>query len=65
MLGNSPQAKSLGQAVARFIAKPGRLVVNAKAKSPTGLGVAELLTLSEPASLFNKLDVTATAEDRP
>jgi len=65
MLGNSPQAKSLGQAVARFIAKPGRLIVNAKAKSPTGLGLAELLTTSEPAALFSKLYVTATAEDRP
>ena len=65
MLGNSPQAKSLGQAVARFIAKPGRLTVNAKAKSPTGLGLAELLATSEPAALFSKLDVTATTEDRP
>jgi hypothetical protein len=65
MLGNSPQAKALGQALGRFIAKPGRLTIHATPKSPGGLGVAELMTTSEPAALFDKLNVTATAEDRP
>lgn len=65
MLGNSAQAKALGQALGRFIAKPARLTINAAPKSPSGLGLAELLANSEPAALFGQLDVTATAEERP
>jgi hypothetical protein len=45
LLGNSPQAKAVAQAVARFVAKPGRLVIAAKAKDPAGLGAADLAAL--------------------
>ncbi|HZH52566.1 MAG TPA: hypothetical protein VEZ16_11875 [Microvirga sp.] len=62
MLGNSEQAKTLSQAVARFIAKPGRLTINAQAKDPAGLGVVDLLSLSEPADALTKLNITARVE---
>jgi hypothetical protein len=62
MLGNSPAGKAIGQAVARFVVKPGRLSISAKTKAPAGLGVADFATLSEPAAILDRLEVTATAE---
>jgi hypothetical protein len=62
MLGNSGSAKAVGQAIARFIAKPGRLSISARAKDSAGLGLADLASLGEPATIFDKLEVTATAE---
>ena len=62
LLGNSASSKSLAQAIARFLAKPGRLVISAKAKEPDGLGVADLAALGDPASILEKLDLSARAE---
>ncbi|HEY8565381.1 MAG TPA: hypothetical protein VIL65_07770 [Beijerinckiaceae bacterium] len=62
VLGNSASAKAIGQAVARFVAKPGRLVVTARAKDAAGLGVTDLMMLGEPSAVLEKLDVTAVAE---
>ncbi len=62
MLGNAPAAKTLGQAVARFIAKPGRLTISMTAKDPAGLGIADLAATAEPAAILDKLEITATAE---
>jgi hypothetical protein len=62
LLGNTAQGKELGQAVARFIAKPGRLTVAAKTKNGAGLGVADLALLGDPTALLDKLELTATAE---
>jgi hypothetical protein len=62
MLGNAPAAKALGQAVARFVAKPGRLTITAATKDPAGLGIADVAATPEPAALLNKLEITATAE---
>ena len=62
ILGSSPSAKSLGQAIARFIAKPGRLSISAKTKDPAGLGIADIASLGEPAAILDRLEVTATAE---
>jgi hypothetical protein len=62
MLGNSAQAKTLGQAVARFVAKPGRLTISATTKDPAGLGLADVIATPEPAAILNKLEITATAE---
>ncbi len=62
MLGNSGQAKALGQAIARFVAKPGKLSIAAKTKDPAGLGVADLASIGEPGVILDKLEVTATAE---
>jgi hypothetical protein len=62
ILGNSAQAKQIAQAVARFIAKPGKLTISARARDAVGLGVSDFALLGEPASILEKLDVTATAE---
>ena len=62
MLGNSGQAKAIGQAVARFVAKPGKLSIAAKTKDPGGLGVADLASIGEPGVILEKLEITATAE---
>ncbi|HEX5867409.1 MAG TPA: hypothetical protein VFY72_06840 [Beijerinckiaceae bacterium] len=62
MLGNAPAARTLGQAVARFVAKPGRLTISMTAKDPAGLGIADLAATPEPAAILDKLEITATAE---
>jgi len=62
VLGSSPAAKNLAQAIARFIAKPGRLAISAKTKDPAGLGIADVAAVGEPAAILDKLEVTATAE---
>jgi hypothetical protein len=61
LLGNSGSAKAVGQAIARFVAKPGELQLSAKAKDPDGLGLADILSLGEPTEILQKIDVTATA----
>lgn len=62
ILGNSPAAKTLGQAVSKFVAKPGRLAISAKAKAPGGFGVADFSSGPDPASVLNALEITATAQ---
>jgi hypothetical protein len=62
MIGDSEQAQGLSQAVARFIAKPGKLTVNATPKDPSGFGIAEAVVMSEPKDILNKLNVSAKAE---
>jgi hypothetical protein len=62
MLGGSGQAKAIGQAVARFVAKPGKLSLSAKTKDPAGLGLADLAAVGQPGAILDKLEVTATAE---
>jgi hypothetical protein len=65
MLGNSAQAKALGQAVARFIAKPGRLVIEARAKQPAGLPLLEIAGTAEPSAILERIELTARVEERP
>jgi hypothetical protein len=62
MLGNSPGAQAIGLALARFIAKPGKLTISARAKDAGGLGIADISALGDAPSLLEKLEVTATAE---
>jgi len=62
MLGNSDQAKALGQAVARFIAKPNRLRITARTKNPAGLGLTDLMVLSDPAAALEKLEISVTTD---
>ncbi|WP_230532020.1 hypothetical protein [Microvirga roseola] len=62
LLGNSEQAKTLGQAVSRFIAQPGRLTISAEPKNPSGFGVMDFMLASDPKEALKKLDVTAKAE---
>jgi hypothetical protein len=62
VLGGSPSAKALGQAVSRFVTKPGRLTVSAAAKDPAGLGLMDFSTAPSPGKIFDRLTVDATAE---
>ena len=62
LLGNTASAKTLGQAIARFITKPGRLAITAKAKDSGGLGVADFASIGEPATILEKVDITARSE---
>lgn len=62
VLGNSASAKTIGHAVARFIAKPGRLTIQARAKGPEGVGLADVAASADPTAILDKLDVTAVAE---
>jgi hypothetical protein len=62
MIGNSEQAQTLSQAIARFIAKPGKLTVNATPKDPAGFGIAEAVVLPDPKAILDKLNVSAKAE---
>lgn len=62
MLGPSEAAKTLASAASRFVAKPGTLTIDASAKSPAGLGLADVLTISQPNEIFDKIDVKADAQ---
>jgi hypothetical protein len=62
LLGNSPNAKSLGQAIGRFVAKPGRLTISARTKDPAGIGFSDVAVSPDPAAILDKLEITATVE---
>ncbi|RDJ21519.1 hypothetical protein DWF00_22995 [Bosea caraganae] len=62
LLGKSADAKALVDAAARFVAKPGVMTVQAKAKASSGLGLADVIAVTDPAEVFKKIDVTANAE---
>jgi hypothetical protein len=64
MLGNSGQARGLGQALSRSIAKPGRLTISARAKPGQTIGLLALLGATEPAKVLDKFTITANAEER-
>lgn len=53
LLGGGPSAKEIGNAVANFIADPKTLQITADA--PTGLSLADLNLLQDPAALMSKL----------
>lgn len=61
VLGPSDASKALAAAVAAFIAKPSNLTIEARAKSPAGLGAADFLAMSSPADIVDKLDISARA----
>ncbi|GAU84808.1 hypothetical protein [Bosea sp. BIWAKO-01] len=62
VLGPSDAAKALTAAVSRFAAKPGTLTVQASAKARGGLGLADVLTITDPTEIFDKIDLKANAE---
>jgi hypothetical protein len=62
ILGNSEQAKTLGQAVSQFIAKSGKLTVEAQPKNPSGFGVMDAVLASDPKALLQKLNISAKVE---
>lgn len=61
LLGASPQAKSITDASTRFLAKPERIVFAFKAKSPDGVGLAEIMTIGKPDDFFALTDLTIQA----
>jgi hypothetical protein len=62
ILGPSDGAKSVAAAASRFVAKPGTLTVQASAKSAAGLGLADVITMTEPTEIFDKIDLKADAQ---
>jgi hypothetical protein len=62
MLGPSDAAKTLTAAISRFAAKPGTLNVAVSAKSASGLGLADVIALTDPTDIFDKIDLKANAE---
>jgi hypothetical protein len=62
LLGASEGARTLTSALARFVARPGRLDVDLTARDRGGIGVADLMVnLQNPQALFDRLDVKAAA----
>jgi len=59
MLDNKPAAKTIGAALARFVATPKNFQVTAK--SADGLGAADFALISDPGTLLDSIEVTATA----
>lgn len=62
ILGPSDAAKTLTAAVSRFVAKPGTLTLDAKAKSASGLGLADVITITDPTEILDKIDLKADAQ---
>lgn len=62
ILGPSDGAKAVAAAASRFVAKPGTLTVSASARSATGLGLADVITMTEPTEIFDKIDLKADAQ---
>jgi hypothetical protein len=62
LLGNSENAQRIAQAVARFIAKPSKLMISATSKKPEGLGLTDVMSDLTPQGVLEKIDVKATAE---
>lgn len=61
MLGGGTAARDLGNALAKFAAEPKNLRITARAKA--GLGASDLMLLSNPAALLEKLEVSAAANE--
>ena len=60
ILGDSAGAKALAAALSKFAAEPKMLRITARAKD--GLGAADMMLLSNPKALMDKLEITATAQ---
>lgn len=61
ILGNGPAAKTIGAAMGQFVMRPGKLVLHAKSKEPTGIGFIDLGAARSPALVLDRLDVDAKA----
>lgn len=62
LVGSTEQAKTLGQAIARFIAQPGKLTINAQPKNPSGFGMMDIMLASDPKAILEKLNIAAKVE---
>ena len=65
LLGGSDKAKAFANAVASFIANPKTLTISVKSKDAGGLGLTDLMGGNgpDPVAIFEKLDVTASANN--
>lgn len=61
VLGPSEAGKTLSAALSRFVARPGTLTIQARAKAESGLGLADVITLTNPVEILDKLDLRADA----
>ena len=61
LLDNSPAAKTIANAVAKFVAQPKNLRIGGK--SAQGLGVADLALIGAPADLLKKISVSAAVNE--
>ncbi len=61
LLGDGPAAKTVGNAIAKFIATPKNLRIVAVA--PDGLGAADLVLIKDPTALMSKLSIEAAANE--
>ncbi|WP_156323291.1 hypothetical protein [Bosea sp. AAP35] len=59
ILGPSDAAKTLTAAIARFVASPGTLTLEASAKSAGGLGLADVIAITDPTEILDKIDLKA------
>ncbi|MBA1156759.1 hypothetical protein [Microvirga mediterraneensis] len=62
MAGSSEQTSTLARAIASFIAKPGKLMIEATSKSPSGFGFMDVALAAKPADAIQKLNITAKVE---
>ncbi|MGO4388584.1 hypothetical protein AB4Y85_13705 [Microvirga sp. 2YAF29] len=62
MIGSSEQVSILAEAISKFIAKPGKLTIDATPKNPTGFGFMDAVLAPEPADMLEKLNISAKAE---
>ncbi|MBV9634751.1 MAG: hypothetical protein JO163_14465 [Methylobacteriaceae bacterium] len=60
-LGNGAGARSIADAVGKFIAEPKSLRISAS--SAQGLGAADFKLLDDPKALLDKLDIAASADE--
>lgn len=61
LLGNSPHAKAIVDASTKFLARPERIVFAFKAKSPDGIGIADMMAIATPDDFFALTDLSIQA----
>ncbi|WP_114947113.1 hypothetical protein [Microvirga calopogonii] len=62
LIGDSEQTSALARAIASFIAKPGKLTVDATPKNPSGFGFMDVALAPKPADAIQKLNIKAKVE---
>lgn len=63
LLGSSDGARAISGAIARFLARPGAIEIEAASRSPSGVGVADaVMAMGDPQGLFDKLEIRASAQ---
>jgi hypothetical protein len=63
ILGNSEQAKTIGRALAKFVARPTRLRIAARAKNADGVGIADVMSVATPSAILESLEIEAATDE--